>query len=60
MKRADLFFTGMLVPLDAVALIAASAVAYALRFTTWLETIREVVFELTFGEYMTAVLWLAA
>lgn len=56
MKRADLAFTFLLVPLDYLALIAAAAAAYSLRFASSITTIRPVIFDLTFEKYMTAVL----
>lgn len=56
MKRADLGFAVLLIPLDYVALVAAAAAAYAIRFASTLTTIRPVIFELSFERYMSAVL----
>ncbi len=56
MKRADLAFAFLLVPLDYLALVAAAAAAYSLRFASTVTTIRPVIFDLSFERYMSAVL----
>lgn len=56
MKRADLFFTASLVPLDYIVLLAASAAAYSLRFSAPIASLREITFDLSFGEYLQFVL----
>ncbi|MFH1631796.1 MAG: sugar transferase [bacterium] len=63
MKRVDLFFTAILVPLDYLTLIAAAAAAYSLRFSPWLSELRPVVFDLAFDDFMQvtaaiALVWL--
>ena len=63
MKRANLFFTAALVPLDLIALIAAASAAYALRFSEFVSELRPIVFDLPFDSYMNiavpmALLWL--
>lgn len=56
MKRADLFFTAVLVPFDYLTLVGAASAAYALRFSPWFESLRPVTFSLPFGEYLNIVL----
>lgn len=63
MKRADLFFAALLVPLDYLTLLSAAAAAYALRFSPYLKGLRAIVFDLNFDEYMrtaggVALVWL--
>lgn len=60
MKRVDLAFAALLVPLDYLALIGAAAIAYSLRFTDVITAERPVLFDLPFGTYMGAVLPAAA
>lgn len=60
MKRTDLVFTAALVPLDYLALVAAAAVAYSLRFTDLIVAERPVGFTLPFSTYIEAVLPAAA
>ena len=56
MKRAELFFTAILVPLDYLMLVFAGVSAYAIRYSQWYqEQIREVVFSLEFSEYIRLV-----
>lgn len=56
MKRADLFFTAVLVPFDYLTLVGAASAAYALRFSPWFESVRPVTFSLPFGDYLNIVL----
>lgn len=57
MKRSELFFGAILVPLDYVALLAAGAGAYYLRTSALIERYRPAIFELDlpFFEYMQLV-----
>lgn len=54
MKRSELFFGAILVPIDFVALLLASAAAYYLRLSNLAQGVRPAVFELDlpFAEYM--------
>lgn len=54
MKRSELFFGAILVPIDFVALLLASAAAYYLRLSNVAQGVRPAVFELDlpFPEYM--------
>lgn len=55
MKRSELFFTAVLVPLDFIMLVLAAISAYFLRFTTYFVDIREVKFDLPFSHYIVFV-----
>lgn len=62
MKRSELVFTALLVPVDYVMLLAAAALAYHLRFTT-IAGVRPVLYELAFATYfpwavLAALAWL--
>ncbi|RMD51741.1 sugar transferase [Candidatus Parcubacteria bacterium] len=54
MKRANLFFTASLVPLDFITLLSAAAFAYHLRFSPLVTAARPVVFSLKFEEFFNA------
>lgn len=62
MKRSELFFGAMLVPLDFLALLAAGAAAYFLRTSETAQRIRPAIFEvdLPLVEYMQLVAIVAA
>ena len=53
------FFTVLAVPLDFLAVIFAGFVAWALRFSPWVQTLRPVAFGLAFSEYL-ALIFVAA
>lgn len=59
MKRVNLAFAAMLVPLDYLALIAAAVTAYSLRFTNFFINLKPVQFNLTFDAYLKNVLPIA-
>lgn len=59
MKRSELIFTVLLVPLDFITLIAAGIAAYYSRFLPQLTAIRPVRFDLTFEEYINIVIFTA-
>jgi exopolysaccharide biosynthesis polyprenyl glycosylphosphotransferase len=59
MKRVNLAFAAMLVPLDYLALIAAAVTAYSLRFTSFFVNLKPIQFGLTFQSYMEIVLPIA-
>lgn len=56
MKRSELFFSAITVPLDYIALILAAIAAYALRYWPAIQNIRPVIFNLPFGDYFSIVL----
>ncbi|MDD4901049.1 MAG: hypothetical protein PHS62_02975, partial [Patescibacteria group bacterium] len=63
MKKSELFFSFLLVPLDFSMIILAGLSAYYLRFTAVATEIRPVIFSLPFGEYfqilfLIAIAWL--
>src|SRR3989338_3617087 len=64
MKKAEIIFSTILVPLDYILLILAGLYAYCLRYSNLYTTnIREVVFNLSWGEYfkvlaVAAFVWL--
>lgn len=55
MKRFELFFVALQLPLDFVMLLLAGISAYALRFSPLVTGIRPVIFSLTLGEYITII-----
>lgn len=64
MKRAELFFTLLLLPVDFLAIVLAGTAAYFLRFHPLFTSVRPVVFDLTFENYLSVVIpvafiWLA-
>lgn len=60
MKRSELFFSFLLVPLDFLMLIVAAVLAYYIRFAEPVIKIRPAVFELNFYDYLQAVLIISA
>lgn len=64
MKKVELFFTGILAPLDYLTLVAAGIVAYYSRFHPAFINIRPVTFDLTIERYtpivlLVALVWIA-
>ena len=59
MKRSELFFSFLLVPLDFSMILLAGISAYYLRFTQIATEIRPVIFSLPFGEYFKILLLIA-
>ena len=57
MKKSELIFTSILVPLDFLAILAAGVAAYFLRTSDWVAQYRPVVFylNLPFGRYFELV-----
>lgn len=56
MKKSDLFFSFILLPLDYALLVLAGVSAYFLRFSSFSTGIRPIMFNLPFPEYFKAVL----
>ncbi len=54
MKRPDLFFAAILVPLDAITLFGAALAAYHLRLTPYFTDLRPVIFNLSIETYSRA------
>lgn len=59
MKKTDLFFTAILVPLDYLMLILAGIIVYLIRFQT-IEKIRPVIYEIPFKAYFSLICLIAA
>ncbi len=62
LKKFELIFSAILVPLDFLMLILAAVAAYFLRFETFAE-LRPIIYEMPFGEFvniaaLTALMWL--
>ncbi|MFA6170916.1 MAG: sugar transferase [Patescibacteria group bacterium] len=52
MKRSELFFSFLLVPLDFIMIILAGLSAYYIRFARFFTEIRPVIFNLTVNDYL--------
>jgi exopolysaccharide biosynthesis polyprenyl glycosylphosphotransferase len=59
MKRADLVFATILVPLDFLSLVAAGTAAYSLRFAPFFVEFRPVTFNLSYSEYLATIVPIA-
>ncbi len=59
MKRSEIFFTVLRLPLDYIALVAAGIAAYYSRFLPQLTDIRPVTFGLTIEQYTNIVIFIA-
>jgi len=59
MKKPELFFTFLLVPLDYAMLVFAGLSAYSIRFSSYTTEIRPVIFNLPFDRYLESVLIIA-
>ncbi|MFH1233602.1 MAG: sugar transferase [Patescibacteria group bacterium] len=60
MKRSELYFSFLLLPLDFFMIILAAISAYYLRFTAIATEIRPIIFNLPFAEYLQIVLLISA
>lgn len=56
MKRVNLIFATILIPLDYLVVVAAACFAYWMRFTPLVRSIRPVVFNLSFDAYLQVTL----
>ncbi|HOD86950.1 MAG TPA: hypothetical protein PKH52_01565, partial [bacterium] len=52
MKKPELFFSFLLVPLDYILVVLAAISAYHLRFSSLSTDIRPVIFNLSFDKYL--------
>ncbi len=64
MKKAELTFAVISVPVDYIMLIGAGVSAYWWRYADWVQAIRPIVFDLNFNQYLRivfliALVWLA-
>src|SRR3989338_3850652 len=55
MKRFELFFMVLQVPVDFIGLILAAVCAYLLRFTEWAERLRPVMFDMALAEFLSRI-----
>ncbi|MFA5021594.1 MAG: sugar transferase [Patescibacteria group bacterium] len=60
MKRSELIFTAIKPPLDYLALILAGVGAYAIRYLPAVQNVRPVVFDLSFANYFSLTVAIAA
>ncbi len=63
MKKAELFFSILFIPVDFIMLVLAGTSAYYLRFSDWSRELRPVIFDLPFPSYfqsllLVAVIWI--
>ncbi|NCF75132.1 MAG: exopolysaccharide biosynthesis polyprenyl glycosylphosphotransferase [Xanthomonadaceae bacterium] len=59
MKKSELIFTAILVPVDFLMLILAALAAYFLRFTPFVKGVRPVIFDLSLQYYFNIVFFIA-
>jgi exopolysaccharide biosynthesis polyprenyl glycosylphosphotransferase len=59
MKKPELFFSVLFIPVDFAVLILAGLSAYYLRFSSWTVSWRPVIFDLPFPEYFKSLLFIA-
>ena len=59
MKKSDLTFSAILVPIDYAMIILAGIAAYFLRYKDWVQGIRPVIFNLNFQAYFSYIWWIA-
>jgi exopolysaccharide biosynthesis polyprenyl glycosylphosphotransferase len=59
MKRSELFFSFLLVPLDFLMIVLAGVSAYYIRFANFARVLRPVVFNLPFPEYFRVLIIIA-
>ncbi|MCX6785550.1 MAG: sugar transferase [Candidatus Komeilibacteria bacterium] len=60
MKKLELTFAALLVPLDYLALLAAGTAAYFLRFQSFLTDLRPVVFTMPYADFFKVIAAVAA
>ena len=59
MKRSELFFSFLLVPLDFLMIVLAGISAYYIRYANIVQKLRPVIFDLQFNPYFKVVLFIA-
>lgn len=60
MKKTELFFSTLFIPVDFAMIILAGISAYYLRFSEWTASWRPIIFDLPFPEYFRSLLFIAA
>jgi len=59
MKKAELTFAVVSVPLDYIMIVLAGISAYFLRYAEWVQKVRPIIFDLPYGEYVSIVFFVA-
>lgn len=59
MKKSDLTFSAVLVPVDYLMILLAATAAYFLRYVDWIQNIRPVIFNLEFPAFFSYIWWIA-
>ncbi len=59
MKKTDLTFSAILVPIDYIMIILAGIAAYFLRHVEWIQEVRPIIFNLDFKAYFSYIWWIA-
>ncbi len=59
MKKTELFFSTLFIPVDFAMVILAGISAYYLRFSDWTINVRPVIFDLPFSGYMRSLVVIA-
>src|SRR3989339_1460323 len=59
MKKAELVFSALLLPVDYLMVVIAGVAAYFLRFKSFLTDVRPVVYALPFDDYLKIVFLMA-
>jgi exopolysaccharide biosynthesis polyprenyl glycosylphosphotransferase len=59
MKRSELIFSSILVPIDYIMIVLAGITAYYIRFAEFTTDIRPAIFDLPFLDYFQILLWVA-
>lgn len=60
MKKQELFFSTLLIPLDYLMVVLAGISAYHLRFSQWSTEVRPVIFNLPFDTYSRSLMLVSA
>jgi exopolysaccharide biosynthesis polyprenyl glycosylphosphotransferase len=56
MKKSELFFTVLLIPIDFLMILLAAVVAYYLRYTAFFVEFRPIIFDLPFSRFVLTLL----
>jgi len=59
MKKIELFFSTLFIPVDFILILLAGLSAYSLRFSNWSVKIRPIIFDLPFADYFKSLLIVA-
>ncbi len=59
MKKAELIFSAVSVPVDYIMLVLAGITAFVLRYSEWIQEMRPVIFNLDYNNYLKLVLFIS-